>query len=111
MELVFDKLNASVTHCISAEMSEDEWKSAFYELFDHPEYGETNKEGLLYQDAASWLTKIAFDKLGWHDVTVSFHGISVNGNEIILSQSDEDMISDYLRLQLSRDDYSMYFYS
>jgi hypothetical protein len=53
---------------------------------------------------------MAFDKLGWSDVIVQFTGIEINGNSVAITEADEEILSDYLSIQLVKEDNTMYFY-
>lgn len=109
LELEFEQVSQSISSRFSPNKSVEQWKELFFELFDNPEMGETASEGLLYKLALQVVTKTAFDKLGWHDVTLQFTGVEVNGNKIALTEADEDIFSDYLGIQLVREDKTMYF--
>lgn len=109
-ELVLENNKAFNIDTLSGGKSESEWKDIFFCLFDNPDIGHTGKTGIYYKEAAEILTRIAFDKLGWGDATVQFYGIKSNGKPVKLTEGDQDIIHDYLGIQLNRDDYSMYFY-
>ena len=53
---------------------------------------------------------MAFDKLGWNDVIVQFTGIEINGTSVAITEADEEILSDYLSIQLVKEDNTMYFY-
>lgn len=72
--------------------------------------GMTSAEGLLYEKARQSLTNMAFDKLGWSDVIVQFTGIEINGTSVAITEADEEILSDYLSIQLVKEDNTMYFY-
>ena len=72
--------------------------------------GMTSAEGLLYEKAWQSLTNMAFDKLGWSDVIVQFTVIEINGTSVAITEADEEILSDYLSIQLVKEDNTMYFY-
>ena len=72
--------------------------------------GITSTEGLLFEKARQSLTNMAFDKLGWSDVIVQFTGIEINGTSVAITEADEEILSDYLSIQLVKEDNTMYFY-
>ena len=72
--------------------------------------GMTSTEGLLFEKARQSLTNMAFDKLGWSDVIVQFTGIEINGTSVAITEADEEILSDYLSIQLVKEDNTMYFY-
>lgn len=72
--------------------------------------GMTSAEGLLYEKARQSLTNMAFDKLGWSDVIVQFTVIEINGTSVAITEADEEILSDYLSIQLVKEDNTMYFY-
>jgi len=109
LELEFEQVSQSIYSRFSPNKSVEHWKELFFELFDNAEMGETSSEGLLYKKTLQVVTKTAFDKLGWHDVTLQFTGVEVNGNKIALTEADEDIFADYLGIQLVREDKIMYF--
>ena len=53
---------------------------------------------------------MAFDKLGWSDVIVQFTVIEINGTSVAITEADEEILSDYLSIQLVKEDNTMYFY-
>ena len=109
-ELLYDNISSEIIARISPNQSEDNWKNLFFELFDNAEMGVTSTEGLLFEKARQSLTNMAFDKLGWNDVIVQFTGIEINGTSVEISEADEEILSDYLSIQLVREDNTMYFY-
>ena len=109
-ELLYDNISSEIIARISPNQSEDNWKNLFFELFDNAEMGVTSTEGLLFEKARQSLTYMAFDKLGWNDVIVQFTGIEINGTSVAISEADEEILSDYLSIQLVREDNTMYFY-
>tara|TARA_B100000780_G_scaffold278071_1_gene250419 strand:- start:1959 stop:2180 length:222 start_codon:yes stop_codon:yes gene_type:complete len=72
--------------------------------------GMTSAEGLLYEKARQSLTNMAFDKLGWSDVIVQFTVIEINGTSVAITEADKEILSDYLSIQLVKEDNTMYFY-
>ena len=72
--------------------------------------GITSTEGLLFEKARQSLTNMAFEKLGWSDVIVQFTGIEINGTSVAITEADEEILSDYLSIQLVKEDNTMYFY-
>ena len=109
-ELLYENISSEIIARISPNQSEDVWKNLFFELFDNAEMGITSTEGLLFEKARQSLTNMAFDKLGWSDVIVQFTGIEINGTSVAISEADEEILSDYLSIQLVREDNTMYFY-
>ena len=109
-ELTYDNISTEIIARILPNQSEDNWKNLFFELFDNAEMGMTSTEGLLFEKARQSLTNMAFDKLGWSDVIVQFTGIEINGKSVAISEADEEILSDYLSIQLVREDNTMYFY-
>ena len=109
-ELTYDNISTKIIARILPNQSEDHWKNLFFELFDNVEMGMTSTEGLLFEKARQSLTNMAFDKLGWSDVIVQFTGIEINGKSVAISEADEEILSDYLSIQLVREDNTMYFY-
>ena len=109
-ELLYENISSEIIARISPNQSEDNWKNLFFELFDNAEMGVTSTEGLLFEKARQSLTNMAFDKLGWNDVIVQFTGIEINGTSVEISEADEEILSDYLSIQLVREDNTMYFY-
>ena len=109
-ELLYENISSEIIARISPNQSEDVWKNLFFELFDNAEMGMTSTEGLLFEKARQSLTNMAFDKLGWSDVIVQFTGIEINGTSVAISEADEEILSDYLSIQLVREDNTMYFY-
>jgi|SaaInlLV_10m_DNA_1039704.scaffolds.fasta_scaffold74250_1 hypothetical protein len=109
-ELLYDNISSEIIARISPNQSEDHWKNLFFELFDNAEMGMTSTEGLLFEKARQSLTNMAFDKLGWSDVIVQFTGIEINGTSVAITEADEEILSDYLSIQLVKEDNTMYFY-
>ena len=109
-ELLYENISSEIIARISPNQSEDNWKNLFFELFDNAEMGMTSTEGLLFEKARQSLTNMAFDKLGWSDVIVQFTGIEINGTSVAISEADEEILSDYLSIQLVKEDNTMYFY-
>ena len=109
-ELTYDNISTEIIARILPNQSEDHWKNLFFELFANAEMGMTSTEGLLFEKARQSLTNMAFDKLGWSDVIVQFTGIEINGTSVAISEADEEILSDYLSIQLVREDNTMYFY-
>ena len=109
-ELLYENISSEIIARISPNQSEDVWKNLFFELFDNAEMGMTSTEGLLFEKARQSLTNMAFDKLGWSDVIVQFTGIEINGSSVAITEADEEILSDYLSIQLVREDNTMYFY-
>ena len=109
-ELLYDNISSEIIARISPNQSEDVWKNLFFELFDNAEMGMTSTEGLLFEKARQSLTNMAFDKLGWSDVIVQFTGIEINGTSVAITEADEEILSDYLSIQLVKEDNTMYFY-
>jgi hypothetical protein len=109
-ELLYDNISSEIIARISPNQSEDNWKNLFFELFDNAEMGMTSTEGLLFEKARQSLTNMAFDKLGWSDVIVQFTGIEINGTSVAITEADEEILSDYLSIQLVKEDNTMYFY-
>ena len=109
-ELLYENISSEIIARISPNQSEDVWKNLFFELFDNAEMGMTSTEGLLFEKARQSLTNMAFDKLGWSDVIVQFTGIEINGTSVAITEADEEILSDYLSIQLVREDNTMYFY-
>ena len=109
-ELLYENISSEIIARISPNQSEDNWKNLFFELFDNAEMGVTSTEGLLFEKARQSLTYMAFDKLGWNDVIVQFTGIEINGTSVAITEADEEILSDYLSIQLVREDNTMYFY-
>ena len=109
-ELLYENISSEIIARISPNQSEDNWKNLFFELFDNAEMGVTSTEGLLFEKARQSLTNMAFDKLGWSDVIVQFTGIEINGTSVAISEADEEILSDYLSIQLVKEDNTMYFY-
>ena len=109
-ELLYENISSEIIARISPNQSEDNWKNLFFELFDNAEMGMTSTEGLLFEKARQSLTNMAFDKLGWSDVIVQFTGIEINGNSVAITEADEEILSDYLSIQLVKEDNTMYFY-
>ena len=109
-ELLYDNISSEIIARISPNQSEDNWKNLFFELFDNAEMGMTSTEGLLFEKARQSLTNMAFDKLGWSDVIVQFTGIEINGSSVAITEADEEILSDYLSIQLVKEDNTMYFY-
>ena len=109
-ELVIENKKYFDVDSFSGGKSDEEWKSIFFHLFDNAKIGQTGKTGIYYREAAEILTRVAFDKLGWGDVTIQFYGIKVNGKAVELTEGDHDIFHDCLGIQLERHDRSMYFY-
>ena len=109
-ELLYENISSEIIARISPNQSEDNWKNLFFELFDNAEMGMTSTEGLLFEKARQSLTNMAFDKLGWSDVIVQFTGIEINGTSVAITEADEEILSDYLSIQLVKEDNTMYFY-
>ena len=109
-ELLYENISSEIIARISPNQSEDVWKYLFFELFDNAEMGMTSTEGLLFEKARQSLTNMAFDKLGWSDVIVQFTGIEINGTSVAITEADEEILSDYLSIQLVKEDNTMYFY-
>ena len=109
-ELLYENISSEIIARISPNQSEDVWKNLFFELFDNAEMGVTSTEGLLFEKARQSLTYMAFDKLGWNDVIVQFTGIEINGTSVAITEADEEILSDYLSIQLVKEDNTMYFY-
>ena len=109
-ELLYENISSEIIARISPNQSEDNWKNLFFELFDNAEMGMTSTEGLLFEKARQSLTNMAFDKLGWSDVIVQFTGIEINGSSVAITEADEEILSDYLSIQLVKEDNTMYFY-
>ena len=109
-ELLYENISSEIIARISPNQSEDVWKNLFFELFDNAEMGITSTEGLLFEKARQSLTNMAFDKLGWSDVIVQFTGIEINGTSVAITEADEEILSDYLSIQLVKEDKTMYFY-
>ena len=109
-ELLYDNISSEIIARISPNQSEDNWKNLFFELFDNAEMGVTSTEGLLFEKARQSLTNMAFDKIGWNDVIVQFTGIEINGTSVAITEADEEILSDYLSIQLVKEDNTMYFY-
>ena len=109
-ELLYENISSEIIARISPNQSEDNWKNLFFELFDNAEMGVTSTEGLLFEKARQSLTYMAFDKLGWNDVIVQFTGIEINGSSVAITEADEEILSDYLSIQLVKEDNTMYFY-
>jgi hypothetical protein len=109
-ELTYENISSEIIARISPNQSEDVWKNLFFELFDNAEMGMTSTEGLLFEKARQSLTNMAFDKLGWSDVIVQFTGIEINGTSVAITEADEEILSDYLSIQLVKGDNTMYFY-
>jgi hypothetical protein len=109
-ELLYENISSEIIARISPNQSEDNWKNLFFELFDNAEMGVTSTEGLLFEKARQSLTYMAFDKLGWNDVIVQFTGIEINGTSVAITEADEEILSDYLSIQLVKEDNTMYFY-
>jgi hypothetical protein len=109
-ELLYENISSEIIARISPNQSEDVWKNLFFELFDNAEMGMTSTEGLLFEKARQSLTNMAFDKLGWSDVIVQFTGIEINGTSVAITEADEEILSDYLSIQLVKEDNTMYFY-
>ena len=109
-ELAYENISSEIIARILPNQSENHWKNLFFELFDNAEMGMTSTEGFLFEKARQSLTNMAFDKLGWSDVIVQFTGIEINGKSVAISDADEEILSDYLSIQLVREDNTMYFY-
>ena len=109
-ELLYENISSEIIARISPNQSEDVWKNLFFELFDNAEMGMTSTDGLLFEKARQSLTNMAFDKLGWSDVIVQFTGIEINGTSVAITEADEEILSDYLSIQLVKEDNTMYFY-
>ena len=109
-ELLYENISSEIIARISPNQSEDVWKNLFFELFDNAEMGMTSTDGLLFEKARQSLTNMAFDKLGLSDVIVQFTGIEINGTSVAITEADEEILSDYLSIQLVKEDNTMYFY-
>ena len=79
----------------------------FRKIYDNTEM-DGGEKGLLYDDLWPVMRRWAFDKLGWHDVTIDVHGCVVNGIQLRIDNETMD-VADW-SLQLSRDGF-MYCYS
>ena len=111
LEVHISKAPLTAVEAINGNLQAEHWKEIFYELFDCPVNGVTGTEGILYSQVTEIVTRAAFDKLGWHDVTAQVRAISIGAKKVELIQSDLDILSDELGFQLVREDRSMYFYA
>lgn len=83
----------------------------FKTMYDNPTMDGASK-GELYDELWPVMSKWAFDKLGWHDVTVSVIGLLIDGEDTRLEEFVEKGMIDNgdWTLQLSREGF-MYCYA
>lgn len=91
--------------------TEQTFETLFKKMYDNPTMDGAEK-GILYDEIWPIMSRWAFDKLGWDDVTVDVIGLTIDGDETKLEQMiDIGMIDNRVwSLQLSPEGY-MYCYS
>ena len=91
--------------------TDETFDNLFKKMFDNPTMDGVDR-GVLYDEIWPIMSRWAFEKLGWHDVTVDVVGLSVDGEKTKLNSMVEIGMIDNnsWSLQLSRDGF-MYCYS
>lgn len=114
--LVFDLVNADSgeDHEVAVEINvQSESLAADFEVVAKDADAEVFSscyKGLLEEGAEGYattsgiLTRIAFDDLGWQDVTANFMKLVVNGHEVLFSDEALEIFGEELGLQLVRND-------
>lgn len=88
--------------------TQDNFVTFFRKIYDNTEL-DGGEKGLLYDDIWPIMRRWAFDKLGWHDVTIDVNGCVVNGTPLSIDHETMDVVD--WSLQLSREEGFMYCYS
>tara|TARA_B110000211_G_C14057027_1_gene543832 strand:- start:1572 stop:1973 length:402 start_codon:yes stop_codon:yes gene_type:complete len=91
--------------------SEETFENLFKKMYDNPSMDGVNT-GVLYNEIWTIMSRWAFEKLGWHDVTVDVIGLVIDGEKTKLEKQVEIGMLDnkVWSLQLSRDGF-MYCYA
>jgi len=96
-----------ITACLD-EPSEDAFNTLFLKMYDNPGFGGmSGSPGALYSELWPLMSRWAFEKLGWGDVTVDVIGAVINGTDLGIDV--ETMDTNRWSLQLVRDE-GMYCY-
>jgi hypothetical protein len=83
-----------------AEVTEDSLEKLFKHLYDNPEM-EASGTGVAYDAIWSQMSRFAYDKLGWHDVTVDVFGLTVD--DFVFEIDPDALDISRWALQLSRE--------
>ena len=91
--------------------TEQTFETLFKKMYDNPTMDGAEK-GILYDEIWPIMSRWAFDKLGWDDVTVNVIGLKIDGDETKLEQMIDIGMVDNMAwsLQFSREGF-MYCYS
>ena len=105
-----DRLEYLGAICTARE-TEQTFEQLFKEMYDNTSM-DGGKKGVLHDELYEIFSRRAFEKNGWHDVTIDVIGISIDGEEtrlekFIYSGTVENSV---WSIQMTRDGY-MYCYS
>lgn len=89
-----------LTTVCSSRPTEETFVKFFKRIYDNPTMDGAEK-GILYDEIWSIMSRWAFDKLGWHDVTVDVIGLRVDGENMRIDENMMDI--DSWSIQLSRE--------
>ena len=105
-----EKMEFLGTVC-SSRPTHQTFEQLFKKMYDNPTMDGAEK-GELYDELWPIMSRWAFDKLGWHDVTVDVIGLAIDNEETQLEKFVEIGMIDNRdwSLQLSRDGF-MYCYA
>ena len=90
---------ASLLINLLSDPSEENLERAITVMFGNPEFDDVEELGQLYNDVNPRIQKIR-EKLGWHETTVEFLDLEVDGNSIDLDELTAERLTDDLRLEV-----------
>ena len=104
-----DKAVSPMVEKCKADPCEQNFNELFRALYD-------GEQGIVYTQVWKALSHMAYDELGWHDVTVDVVGISIDDEELIIDEEsggDLTWLDEYQMwsLQLVRGENTMYCYN
>lgn len=99
-----DEILIRLAKTCQSRPTEKNFETLFKKMYDNPNMNGVDA-GILYNEVWAIMSRWAFDKLGWHDVTVDVIGLIINGELTSLEAQVEIDLVDYQlwSLRLSRE--------